>query len=133
MNQIIIDATDGILGRVAAYAAKQVLLGKEVRIVNCNDALITGSKKMISSKYKRARRRGGSSLRGPNFPKSPERIMKRTIRGMLPYKKGRGADAFKKIKCYNSLPAEFESSEKTSLKSEIKFKAIKLSKLEGEL
>ena len=59
--------------------------------------------------------------------------MKRTIRGMLPYKKGRGADAFKKIKCYNSLPAEFESSEKTSLKREIRFKAIKLSKLEGEL
>ena len=33
--------------------------------------------------------------------------MKRTIRGMLPYKRPRGIDAFKRIKCYVGVPVEF--------------------------
>jgi len=33
------------------------------------------------------RSKGGAGLKGPFFPKTAERILKRTIRGMLPYKK----------------------------------------------
>jgi len=133
MNLVVIDATGGMLGRIAAYAAKQALLGKTIRIVNCNEILITGRKKSILEEYKAARARGGSALKGPNFPRPPEKIMKRTIRGMLPYKKGRGADALKKIRCYNKVPVEFESAEKVSLKRELKTRAIKLCKLSEEL
>src|SRR3989344_3097656 len=129
MNEIVIDATGGVLGRIAAYAAKQSLLGKNVKIVNCRDATITGEKTMILDKYKKARARGGSTQKGPNFPKSPERIMKRTVRGMLSYKQGRGLAAFKRVICYNQTPAEFEKTNKISLKREIKLRAIKLSEL----
>jgi large subunit ribosomal protein L13 len=33
--------------------------------------------------------------------------MKRTIRGMLPYKRPRGVEAFKNIKAYVGIPVEF--------------------------
>jgi large subunit ribosomal protein L13 len=33
--------------------------------------------------------------------------MKRTIRGMLPYKRPRGVDAMRRIKCYVGIPVDF--------------------------
>lgn len=128
-SQIVIDAGEGALGRVAGYAAKQALLGNQIVIVNCNNAVITGRKISIVEEYRNARARGGSTLKGPHFPKTPERIMKRTVRGMLSYKKGRGGDAFKKIICYNATPVEYEKSEKISLKKEFKVKTLKLKEL----
>ena len=128
-KQIVIDAAQGTLGRIASYASKQALLGKTIAIVNCNEVLIAGKREATLKEYKKKRARGGSSLNGPNFPKHPERIMKRTIRGMLSYKQGRGSSALDKIKCYNTIPSEFESSEKISLKREIKVKAITLKEL----
>jgi len=128
-KEIVIDATDGVLGRIASYAAKHSLFGKNVKIVNCNDAIITGDKKMILEKYKAARRRGGAAMNGPHFPKHPERIMKRTVRGMLSYTQGRGLEAFKRVMCYNEVPAELQGKDKITLKREIKVKAIKLSEL----
>ncbi len=132
-NEIIIDASEGILGRIASYAAKQALLGKRVIIVNCNNALITGKKKLILEEYKQARARGGSSLKGPHFPKQAEKIMKRTVRGMLSYKQERGRNALKRVICYNDYPNEYANKEKISLTKEIKVKAVKLSEISKEL
>ena len=106
-SKIIIDAADGIVGRVASFTAKEALMGKEVIVVNCSHSVLTGTKRATLAKYKKARARGGAAIKGPHFPKSSERIMKRTIRGMLPYKKGRGEAAFKRIKCYIGIPEEF--------------------------
>ena len=111
-KEIIIDAEDGILGRIASFAAKQALQGKTVKVVNCEKVLLTGNRKMILEQYQKAKARGGSAMRGPNFPSSSERIMKRAIRGMLKYKRGRGEDAFDKVRCYNNVPKEFEKAEK---------------------
>lgn len=128
-EKIIIDATDGIMGRVAAYAAKQALLGKEVVIVNCNDVLVTGDKKLIVQRYRDLRNLAGWSLKGPKIHGSPERLVKKAVRGMLPHKAARGREALKKVKCYNSFPREHEDGEKVLLKRELKVKAIKLSKI----
>lgn len=133
IKTLIIDAKEGILGRIASFAAKQSLFGKEVIIVNCNEALVTGGTRSVLEDYLQKRLRGGSSRNGPHYPNIPERIMKRTIRGMLPYKQGRGVDAFKRIKCYNKVPPQYESSEKVSLKREIKGKVITLKNLGGKL
>ncbi|MAG38051.1 50S ribosomal protein L13 [Candidatus Pacearchaeota archaeon] len=111
-NQVVIDATNATLGRLASYTAKQALLGKKVAIVNCNEAIVLGNPESVTKAYMQKRRRGGSSLKGPFFPKSPEKIVKRTIRGMLPHRKGRGVQALKNIMCYNVLPAELEKSKK---------------------
>jgi len=128
-NELVIDATGGTLGRIASYAAKQVLLGKHVIIVNCTEALLTGRRNMVIEKYKRVRAMGGSSQKGPIIPKSAERIMKRTVRGMLPHKKGRGSQALDNLMCYNKTPAELEAKEKMSLKRKLNVKTMKLSEL----
>jgi len=129
MKTIIIDATRTAIGRISSYAAKQSLLGSTIKIVNCNEALILGNKKTILDHYKTKKARGGSAQKGPNFPRHPYQILKRTIRGMLPYKQTRGTQALKNITCYDDTPEEFKDSEKISLQRPLKVKGIKLSKL----
>lgn len=132
-EKIVIDASGGVLGRIAALAAKQSLLGKEVVIINCENALITGNPRRTIDEYKQKRARGGAAQKGPNFPKSPERLMKRTIRGMLSYKKLRGLTAYKRITCYSSTPEEFKDIKTLSMKKKIKTKSIALSRLCREM
>ncbi len=110
-----IDATDLILGRMAAYAAKQALLGENVNIVNAGKAVVTGRNKRIIEDYKQERKRG-VPLKGPYYPRTPEMIVKRTIRGMLPYKTARGREALKRIKCYAGMPEEFKDAKFEELK-----------------
>jgi len=99
---MIIDAKNAILGRLASYVAKQLLNSKDVVIVNSADAIITGNPKQIVSKYLK-KRRVGSPQHGPFFPKKPDLIMRRTIRGMLPKTK-KGRSAFKKLRVHISVP-----------------------------
>jgi len=107
-EQIVIDGENAVLGRLASYAAKQALLGKDILIINSEKVIVIGNKTNITEKYKVRRARGGAGLRGPLFPTEPERILKRTIRGMLGYKSGRGRLAFKRIKCFCGVPKELE-------------------------
>lgn len=106
MNEVIINAEHAILGRLASYAAKQALRGHDVIIVNCEHALITGNRRDIISTYLNMRQKGGSAMNGPNFPSNPSRIVKRTIRGMLPHRQGRGLAALKRVLCYDRMPRE---------------------------
>ncbi len=100
---MIIDATDLLLGRLAALAAKKSLLGEKVEIVNCGEAVISGNKKSILAHYKR-KADMGIHTKGPFIPKYPGRFVRRTIRGMLPHKQPKGRVAYKNIKCHNGLP-----------------------------
>jgi len=100
---IVIDANNLILGRLASFAAKKVLLGEEVRIVNCEKAVISGDKKYTLQKYK-LKFDKGVPLKGPYFPRTPDRIVRRAVRGMLPFKRARGREAYKKVMCYAGMP-----------------------------
>ena len=106
---MIIDGTDLILGRLASFAAKKALLGEEVIIVNSEKVMITGSKKNVLDNYKR-KISMGSVRWGPFFPRTSERILRRTIRCMLPYKKDRGRKAYKKIKCFIGVPEKYKEN-----------------------
>ncbi|MBN1502558.1 50S ribosomal protein L13 [Candidatus Woesearchaeota archaeon] len=119
---IIIDGTELILGRLASYAAKQLLLGENVHIINCEKVIDTGSKQQILKKYKRRMERG-TPRKGPFMHRMPHRIVKRTVRGMLPYKKARGKDAYKRLRCHIGIPEELQD------KKTISFKDAHLSKL----
>ncbi|MBD3313223.1 50S ribosomal protein L13 [Candidatus Woesearchaeota archaeon] len=100
---MIIDATDAILGRMATVAAKKALLGEKIDIVNCEKAVVTGSKERILERFKQ-KRDMGIPLKGPYFPRMPDRIVRRTVRGMLPYKKDKGRKAFQNVMCYIGVP-----------------------------
>ncbi len=127
---IVIDATKGIVGRIASYAAKQAMLGKKVVIVNCDHAVVSGTHNNIVDEYNTLRRKGGSSMNGPFFPKNPERLMKRTVRGMLAYTQQRGRDALERVMCYNAVPLEFANSKKITIVKELKTKSMTLAELE---
>ena len=108
---IVIDAKNATLGRLASYAAKQSLQGKKIIILNSERAIVTGNKVSSINKYLQRIKRGGSAQRGPFFPRSAEKILKRTIRGMLPdFKRGRGKEAFKRIICFKGIPEEYKEA-----------------------
>jgi large subunit ribosomal protein L13 len=104
---MIINAENLILGRMATFVAKQALLGEDIHIVNCEKALITGDKKKILLKYKE-KRQSKKPQKGPFILRRADRFVKRTIRGMLPYKQEKGRKAFKKILCYVHVPEKFQ-------------------------
>jgi large subunit ribosomal protein L13 len=107
---MIVNGENLILGRLASHVAKLALLGEEVSVVNCNNIIVTGSKSNIIKNYKR-KITMGNPFYGPFFPKRPERILKRSIRGMLPSKQPRGREALSIVKCYNDLPENVKVEE----------------------
>ena len=105
---MIIDATDLILGRMASYAAKKALLGEKIDIINCEKAVITGSRANIFERYTVKKELGRNPYKGPFYPKASDRIVRRTIRGMLPYKQEKGVKAFKSVMCYVGIPSKLK-------------------------
>jgi large subunit ribosomal protein L13 len=103
---IVIDAKDQILGRIGVVAAKQALLGEEIVILNADQAVISGAKEFTFAKYKR-KKDMGVPKRGPYYPRMPDRLARRMIRGMLPMDHSRGRAAYKRIMCYIGTPADF--------------------------
>ncbi len=104
---VIIDADEAILGRLASHVAKTLLLGEKVVIVNAEMAIVTGNKETSIKTYKEKFDRG-HRYKGPFFPKEPHMIVKRTIRGMLPWKASKGQAAFKRLMVHLGVPEEFE-------------------------
>lgn len=109
----IIDGQGLLLGRVGSYAAKAALLGEEINIINCEKIVVSGEKKKVLAKEKEKRDRKGYPLKSAKFSRLPDRFVRRAVRGMLPHKKERGQEAFKRIKCYVGTPAELKDQAET--------------------
>lgn len=126
----IIDGKGSMMGRVASYSAKEALKGEQIAIINCEKLVISGNKEFIKENFEISARRHGTSQKGPIIRKTPEKMVKRVIRGMLPnHRWGRGKEALGKIKCYVGIPKEFEGKKVFSLIRKSKGKGI----LVGEL
>lgn len=111
----IIDASGATLGRLSTATAKRLLNGEEIAVVNSEKAIISGKKVAIKQRYKE-KREVGTYRKGPFFPRMPDMIVKRTIRGMIPYQTPHGRTAFKRLKCYIGIPKEFEGKKFESIK-----------------
>lgn len=112
---MIVDGTDLILGRLASFVARQALLGETMQVVNCEKIIITGDKKLVLANYVQKRERG-TPKDGPFIHRYPDRLLKRTIRGMVGYKTPRGREAFKRIRCYLGVPEELKDQKAMSIK-----------------
>jgi large subunit ribosomal protein L13 len=106
----IINAEGLLLGRLASNVARRSLEGEKFAIVNVEKAIVSGHRAMVLGSYYQKRQRG-SREGGPFFPRRPDHIMRRTIRGMLPYKRQRGAEAFRNVMAYVGVPVEFQGRE----------------------
>jgi large subunit ribosomal protein L13 len=106
---LVVDARDCIFGRVASQVAERALDGERVAVVNVERAVVTGNRDDILSKYQ-SRREVGSD-RGPAYPKRPDGIFKRGIRGMVPHKKPRGREALENVRVYVGNPYDTVEAE----------------------
>ncbi|MCH8519545.1 MAG: 50S ribosomal protein L13 [Nanoarchaeota archaeon] len=107
----IIDAKDLILGRLGSVVAKRLLMGEEIKIVNCKDIVVLGNKKYLIDRYK-TKLSNKVVKQGPYYSRSPADMVRRSFRNMLPYKNQRGIEAYKRLKCYNSTPSILLNSPK---------------------
>jgi len=109
-NAIIIDAKGLILGRMASIIAKRLLQGESIIVVNAEKTAISGKRLQIVKEAKTFLE-VGHPRKGPFHQRRPDRIVRRTIRGMLPRKKPKGMQAFKRLKVYLGAPMEFNGKE----------------------
>ena len=114
MAATVIDASGLILGRLAANVAKRLLNGEEIVIVNAEKAIITGGKEDIIAHF-RHRRDVGGARKGPLYPRTPHKMLKRSVRGMLPYYKPRGRAAYKRLLVHISVPKKFKGKKFESI------------------
>ena len=112
---MIIDATNLILGRLASHAAKLALQGESVIIVNSEKAIISGKKKLVEGHYLHKLDRG-EARKGPFFPRRPDMILRRTIRGMLPMHIERGRKAYKRVMCHIGVPNQYAEQKLDTIK-----------------
>jgi len=103
---MIVDANGMVLGRLASMVAKR-LLEEDVVVVNAGMAVISGSKEAIMEEYEQRWRRG-THRKGPFFPRKPDQILKRAVRGMLPYQKRGGRKAYRRLRVYTGVPTGME-------------------------
>ncbi|MCD6244270.1 MAG: 50S ribosomal protein L13 [Candidatus Korarchaeota archaeon] len=111
---LVVDADGKILGRIASFVAKELLKGKRVAIVNAEKAIITGNPRTILEKYKK-RRSIQSTIhprKSPIQPRTPDRIVWKTVKGMLPTKKAKGREAIRRLRVYIGVPDELKDVEK---------------------
>ena len=99
---VVVDARDCIVGRVASNVAQRALDGEGVAVVNAESAVITGNEESTMDVFRKRVAVGAES--GPYYPKRPDGILKRSIRGMLPYKSTDGREAFENVRVYVDNP-----------------------------
>ncbi len=128
--KIVVDAEGAIVGRLGSYVAKELLKGNEVFVINSEKAIISGSKKNIIDRINKLRKIGhGGSGKGPKIPLVADKFLKRKIRGMLPWDRPRGREAFKRLRCYIGTgqlkEEEIKKAKKFEHKKPLKYLTIK--------
>lgn len=106
----VVDAEGLVLGRLCTHVAKRLLDGEEVAVVHAERAVISGDRNEIVQRY-RDKRNLGTQRKGPFFPRTPDRILKRTVRGMLPDQKPRGREALARLRVYMGVPDELAGAD----------------------
>jgi large subunit ribosomal protein L13 len=107
---VIINAERHILGRLSTNVAKRLLNGEEVIVVNAEKAIITGNRDDVFENYT-AKYKRGKQINGPFFPKRADLILKRTVRGMIPFKSARGRDVYRNLKVFVGVPKDMASAQ----------------------
>lgn len=105
----MIDGKGLILGRLATFVAKELLKGNRVEIINAEKIVISGRRKTVYKHYDAWMRvrTVTNPRKGPFHYRRPEDIVKRTIRGMIPFKKPKGKKAYRRLRVYYGIPEEF--------------------------
>ncbi len=135
----IFDAENMVVGRLSAKAAKAALLGSKVVIVNAEKAILTGDRRTVINEWKEKSniRTSYNPRKGPFHHRRPDKMVRRMIRGMLPWPKPRGKSALKRIHVFIGVPEEYADKEKIVLEASkyrsLTMKYITIGELSHEL
>ncbi len=112
---VIVNAEGLILGRMCSQVAKRLLNGEEVIIVNAEKAVLSGRRK---SKVAEAKEflEVGAPERGPFHYRRPDRIVIKTVRGMLPVKQAKGKNALAKLRVFMGVPRDLKDQKTETVK-----------------
>ncbi|MGQ9514652.1 MAG: 50S ribosomal protein L13 [Thermoproteota archaeon] len=115
-EEVVVDASNLVLGRLSSIVAKKLLQGKKVAILNAEKALITGNKKMIINdrlSFLEVKSRINPK-HTPRHYRRPDILLRRTIRGMLPRRKASGLEALRRLRVYIGVPDGYKEKKATS-------------------
>ncbi len=116
----VFDAKGKILGRLASTVAKQLMQGKKIAIINAEECIISGDKKVIKEKYKTRLnlQEKENPEHSPYWSRRSDFLVKRVIRGMLPYhRKSTGKEAYKRLIVFVGTPEAFQKSKPIEIKT----------------
>jgi large subunit ribosomal protein L13 len=106
-STVVVNAEGLILGRMCSKIAKRLLNGEVIIIVNAEKIVLSGKKK---SKVAEAKQflEVGAPERGPFHSRRPDRIVCKTVRGMVPWRQPKGKNAYKRLKVFMGVPKELK-------------------------
>jgi large subunit ribosomal protein L13 len=122
-SSAVVNGEGLILGRMCSQVAKRLLNGEQIIIVNAEKIVLSGKRQ---SKVAEAKQflEVGAPERGPFHSRRPDRIVRKTVRGMVPWKQPKGKSAYKRLRVFMGVPLElkdqrmetFESAQSSKLK-----------------
>ena len=114
-QNIIIDGTNQVAGRLCSHVAKLLINGNRVSIVNSENIMLSGDRKAIIEEYRKYLEI--ASITNPKFgpfhPRRPDTMISKMVRGMLPKNKPSGKTALKRLRAYLGVPNELKSKKTT--------------------
>lgn len=134
-KEYVIDCDSQILGRLASRVAKLLLQGNKVTLVNAEKAAISGHVSNIVANYKQKLefKDKANPEHSPYWSRRPDFLVKRIVRGMLPWKKAHGREAFRRLRVYVGVPAEMAKREMSRQEGKNKQEAYESTITVGEL
>jgi len=109
-EQVVVDATNHIAGRLCSYVAKMLLKGNDVVILNAEKAMLSGDRYSTIRQWHKYLEIGSitNPIHGPFHARRPDRIITRMVRGMVPKRKPKGVSAMKRLRVYIGVPKNYD-------------------------
>lgn len=115
-QQIVVDATNCIAGRMCSHVSKLLLQGNRVAIVNAEKAMLSGNRYKTIELYKEHLEINSvtNPIHGPFHPRRPDTMLAKMVRGMVPKRKTTGIEAHQRLRVYIGVPEEMKGAKMES-------------------
>ncbi|MGH9921637.1 MAG: 50S ribosomal protein L13 [Nitrososphaerales archaeon] len=109
-EQVVVDATNHIAGRLCSYVAKMLLKGDNVVVLNAEKAMLSGERYSTIRQWHEYLEIGSivNPIHGPFHARRPDTIITRMVRGMVPKRRPKGISAMKRLRVYIGVPKNYE-------------------------
>mmetsp|Transcript_58939 Transcript_58939/g.49934 ORF Transcript_58939/g.49934 Transcript_58939/m.49934 type:complete len:130 (+) Transcript_58939:22-411(+) len=109
-NELIIDGSKAILGKLASRVAKALLEGQKIVVVRCENLIVNNDMLFNVRKFKDwiRKRQISKPTRSQKHFRSPAMVFWQAVRGSLKYKINKGREAIEKLKVFNGVPKPYD-------------------------